>query len=322
LGLQRFSWSFYSSLPRQPPQPTSTLANVTPTTEEAIAVNPTNPNNVVIVSNVVVPAAGMFAAVSFDGGSTWATRIIGDNDNLGAACCDPSLSFDEFGNLFLTYLLNVGNTVPIALSTDGGLSFNIIANIAKPATSKTQTSDERRGLFRFVDQPTIVAAKGEVWVVFNGGGPIVATGAPVTGFGTVGSFIPVEVVAGTNNCTYGDIAIGPDGQVMQVCSLTETGQGGGKIYVNVDPDGLGPPGFGDHSIFVVETHVGGFNFIPPSPTAPLTPSRAWPGTARVVRTMAGYTWSTRWSRRTEATILTFTFATPMMTERPGARACG
>src|SRR5215467_7852944 len=116
--------------------------------EEAIAVNPTNPNNVVIVTNVVVPAAGMFAAVSFDGGVTWTTRIIGDNDNLGAACCDPSLSFDEFGNLFLTYLYNVGNTVPVALSTDGGLSFKPIANIAKPATTKTQTSSERRGLFR------------------------------------------------------------------------------------------------------------------------------------------------------------------------------
>src|SRR5262249_54797571 len=105
--------------------------------EETIAVNPTNPNNIVIVTNVVVPAAGMFAAVSFDGGFTWNTRIIGNNDNLGAACCDPSLSFDKFGNLFLTYLFNVGNTVPVALSTDGGLTFNLIANIAKPASSKT-----------------------------------------------------------------------------------------------------------------------------------------------------------------------------------------
>jgi hypothetical protein len=69
--------------------------------EETIAVNPTNPNNIVIVTNVVVPAAGLFAAVSFDGGSTWTQRIVGNNDNLGAACCDPSLSFDEFGNLFL-----------------------------------------------------------------------------------------------------------------------------------------------------------------------------------------------------------------------------
>src|SRR5213078_4401258 len=168
----------------------------------------------------------------------------------------------EFGNLFLTDLFNIGNTVPVALSTDGGLTFNIIANIAKPASAKLQTSDERRGLFRFVDQPTIVAGKGEVWVVFNGGGPIVATGAPVTGLGEVGSFITPEVVAGTNNCTYGDVAIGPNGQVMQVCTLTESGQGGGKIFVNVDPDGLGPGGFGDR-VFVAQTHVGGFDFIAP-----------------------------------------------------------
>src|SRR5437588_4928760 len=188
--------------------PSTTPANIdvsqrsTNESEETIAVNPLNPSNIVIVTNVVVPAAGMFAAVSFDGGSTWTTRIIGNNDNLGAACCDPSLSFDEFGNLFLTYLFNVGNTVPVALSTDGGLSFNIIANIAKPASSKTQTSNERRGLFRFVDQPTIVAGKGEGWVVFDGGGAIVAAGAPVSGLSEVGGFIAPEVVAGTNNCTY------------------------------------------------------------------------------------------------------------------------
>jgi hypothetical protein len=245
--------------------------------EETIAVNPTNPNNIVIVTNVVVPAAGMFAAVSFDGGSTWSTRIIGNNDNLGAACCDPSLSFDEFGNLFLAYLYNVGNTVPIALSTDGGLTFNMVTNVAKPATAKTQTSDERRGLFRFVDQPTIVAGHGEVWVVFNGGGPIVASGASVTGLGQVGSFTSAVAVAGTNNCTYGDVAIGPKGQVMEVCTLTESGQGGGKIYVNVDPDGLGPAPFGDHSTFVVDTHVGGFDFIPPQPDRSIDaePGLAW-----------------------------------------------
>src|SRR5882762_1501425 len=305
-------------------RPPTTLTNIDVSqlsnneSEETIAVNPTNPNNIVIVTNVVVPAAGMFAAVSLDGGSTWATRIIANNDNLGAACCDPSLSFDEFGNLFLTYLFNVGNTVPVALSTDGGLSFNIIANIAKPASSKTQTSNERRGLFRFVDQPTIVAGKGEVWVVFNGGGPIVATGAPVTALGKVGSFIRPEVVAGSNNCTYGDVGIGPTGQVMQVCTLTESGQGGGKIYVNVDPDGLGPAGFGAHSIFVVETHVGGFDFIPPQPdrSVDAEPGLAW------ARTTAGCTWCIHSSRRTKATTLIFTFATRTMTERPGARAYG
>jgi hypothetical protein len=243
--------------------------------EETIAVNPTNPNNVVEVSNVVVPAAGLLEAISFDGGSTWTTKLIADNDNLGAACCDPSLSFDRYGNLFLTYLYNVGNTVPVALSTDGGITFNLIANIAKPSKSDTNTNGER-ATFRFVDQPTITSGHGEVWIVFNAGGPMVATGASVTGLGQVGSFFPVETVPGTNNCTYGDVAIGPHGKVMQVCTLTESGQGGGKLFVSVDPDGLGSAGFGDRN-FVVHTHVGGFDFIPPQPdrSVDAEPGLAW-----------------------------------------------
>jgi len=93
---------------------------------------------------------------------------------------------------------------------------------------------------------------------------MVAAGAPVMGLGNVGEFDGAQLAPGTNNCTYGDIAIGPEGQVMQVCMLNSTGQGGGKIFVNLDPDGLGPAGFGDR-IFVAATHVGGFDFIPPQP---------------------------------------------------------
>src|SRR5205823_3545974 len=128
-----------------------------------------------------------------DGGQTWSKRIIADgNDNLGDSCCDPSLSFDSYGNLFMTYLFNVENTVPVALSTDGGLTFNIIANIDSSGFSKKGAkgrgaAGERRGLFRFVDQPTITSGHGEVWVVFNAGGPLVTAGAQVTGLGQVGA---------------------------------------------------------------------------------------------------------------------------------------
>ena len=238
--------------------------------EEAIAVNPTNPDNIVIVTNVghgeAGLSAGMFEGVSFDGGKTWTRKLIGlgGNDPLGDACCDPSLAFDRYGNLFLTYLFQVEDEVPIALSTDGGLTFSVIARISAADLPAKKSSGDTRGLFRFVDQPTITAAESEVWVVFNAGGPLVATGAPVTGLGRLGGFGPVEVIHGTNNCTYGDIAIGPSGQVMQACNLTESGQGGGKIFVNVDPDGLGSAGFGDR-VFVTETHVGGFDFIPAQP---------------------------------------------------------
>jgi hypothetical protein len=238
--------------------------------EEAIAVNPTNPNNIVTVTNVghaeAGITAGMFEGVSFDGGATWTRKLIalGGNDPLGDGCCDPSLSFDQYGNLFLSYLYQVEDQVPVALSTDGGVTFTVIANISAADLPAKKSAGDSRGLFRFVDQPTIIAAHNEVWVVFNAGGPMVATGAAVTGTGKVSAFIPVEVVPGSNNCTYGDVAIGPLGQVMQACNLTESGQGGGKIFVNVDPDGLGPAGFGDRT-FVTATHVGGFDFIPPQP---------------------------------------------------------
>src|ERR671937_103567 len=156
--------------------------------EEAIAVNPTNPNNIVMVSNVDFPAAGLFEGVSFDGGQTWTTKLIGNNDNLGDACCDPSLSFDRYGNLFLTYLFNVEDTLPIAFSTDGGLSFHLIANISGIAKRNETGSEKAKGLFHFVDQPTITAAEGDVWVVVNVGGPMGAFGAQVTGLGQVGPF--------------------------------------------------------------------------------------------------------------------------------------
>src|SRR6266700_1663416 len=238
--------------------------------EEAIAVNPANPDNIVTVTNVghaeAGLTAGMFEGVSFDGGKTWTTKLIGlgATDPLGDACCDPSLSFDKYGNLFMTYLYEVEDQVPVALSTDGGLTFHVIANISKADLPGKKGNGDNRGLFRFVDQPTITAAHNEVWVVFNAGGPMAATGAPVRGLGHAGAFIPIEVVHGTNNCTYGDVSIGPSGQVMQACTLTESGQGGGKIFVNVDPDGLGPAGFGDR-VFVTQIHGGGFDFIPAQP---------------------------------------------------------
>src|SRR6266567_6397554 len=144
--------------------------------EETVAVNPTNSNNIVIVTNVDHPAAGLFEGVSFNGGRTWTTKLIGDNDNLKDACCDPSLSFDNYGNLFLAYLFNVEDTLPIALSTDGGLHFHLVANIPGIAKRNGKGAQEK-GLFHFVDQPTITAAEGEAWAVVNVGGPMGAFGA-------------------------------------------------------------------------------------------------------------------------------------------------
>src|SRR5207247_1867035 len=85
--------------------------------ETAVAINPVDPDNVVVFSNATIPA--LVEAVTFDGGVTWVRRRLA----VGVACCDPSLTFDRFGNLFLVYLANGGNAIRADLSTDGGATF-------------------------------------------------------------------------------------------------------------------------------------------------------------------------------------------------------
>src|SRR5712664_4304636 len=62
--------------------PTLTNVNVSQRqsneSEETVAVNPTDPRNIVIETNIAPRAAGLFEAVSFDGGITWPIhRVIG-----------------------------------------------------------------------------------------------------------------------------------------------------------------------------------------------------------------------------------------------------
>src|SRR5689334_5668353 len=73
--------------------------------EDAVAVNPTNPSNVVAMAITFTQAAGLIEGVSFNGGKTWTRQIIGGStsDPLGDICCDEQLAWDRYGNLWMTY---------------------------------------------------------------------------------------------------------------------------------------------------------------------------------------------------------------------------
>ncbi len=224
--------------------------------EDAIAVNPTNPSNVVAMSTLPDVVAGLAVGVSFNGGGSWARRVIGTTgDPLGEICCDEQLAWDRFGYLWMTYLVNTSGDVLVALSTDGGISFTKVADIATNG-----------------DQPSIAVGRNSVWVsyTFFPGTQIKAFGAPVTGLGQFGSFsAPESVPSPHSNGDYGDTAVGPAGQVMVTYQNATNGQGGTNIYTSVDPDGLGPAGFGSGSFAahsrVAHSHVGGFDYIPAQP---------------------------------------------------------
>src|SRR6266480_1640428 len=80
--------------------------------ENAIAVNPTNPSNVVTMSTLPEVPSGLFEGVSFDGGQTWTRKVIGTGAPLGKICCDQQLTFDRYGNLWMVYLLNRNGNIP------------------------------------------------------------------------------------------------------------------------------------------------------------------------------------------------------------------
>jgi hypothetical protein len=224
--------------------------------ECAIIKNPTNHQELFAACNNA--NGGLFAARSTNLGVTWTypdatdqTLADGDPGQGPLACCDPTLAWDSFGNLYLGYLDNMAANVVVLISTDGGLTFNTLATF--PGS---------------VDQPTVVAADTTapgapvaVWVVWNNNGSMRASGAAVTGLGTVGAFVAVQAIPGTNNCSFGDIAIAPSGVVVQTCQNPTGGQGPGSIQVNTDPDGLGLANFGA-AVMATATNVGGFDFIP------------------------------------------------------------
>src|SRR5204863_1926112 len=84
--------------------------------EDAIAINPATPSNVVAMSTLPDVVAGLAVGVSFDSGSTWTRSVIGGStsDPLGAICCDQQLAWDRFGNLWMTYLVNTSGDVLVA----------------------------------------------------------------------------------------------------------------------------------------------------------------------------------------------------------------
>ena len=280
--------------------------------ETTIAIDPTNPNRMFAASNIG-SGSGMFAAYSTDGGTTWAytdptDKVIGDGDpdNVPAACCDPIAIFDKFGNLYLAYLSS-GIAVRVVVSTNGGQSFSgtnfageEFGNFPVPGDKdKPYAELERKGdgkedgegvINQSGDQPTIAtgpsffAGEASVYVSWNGGGVIRTAGTRASGLGAITPFDNTFIatpVAGN----YGDIEVGPIGQVLVTAQVATGGQGPTNINVSLDPDGLGPANFNQQTsipinqkpiymsiidnfgaaVLVTSTNVGGFDFIPAQP---------------------------------------------------------
>lgn len=235
--------------------------------ETTIAINPANPSNLFIASNsrnlhdLSTPLPAQFAAYSMNGGKTWKyvdpkDGTVGDGDDaLPTARYDTSAAFDTFGNLFWAYehYDNPGqtsSTVVVVLSTDGGKTFSVL-DLLRPGKSTDHVF--------LATGPGPGGSGSSVWVSYLGDSPdqTVVQGAPVTGLGAVGAFGPPEKVTGPG-VPGQQIAVGPSGQVL-VSINGET-----QTVTTLDPDGLGPAGFGAPQ-HVTNVKINGRELIPAQP---------------------------------------------------------
>ena len=212
--------------------------------EECIAINPRNPLNLFSSDTWA-----LMTRYSLDGGTTWNDS---DISALPASDGDVSAAFDSFGNL---YLIRFGTNFRIAvgLSTNGGASFIL----------QYQTPDSNLDQPSVTVGPAAVAGQASVWINYTtSSGVQAARGAAVTGLGAIGAFSAAQS-AGTNG-DYGDIVVGPTGQVFTVYQNANGGIGPDVLRGNLDADGLGAGGFGS-TINTTTTQVGSFAPIPAQP---------------------------------------------------------
>jgi hypothetical protein len=198
------------------------------------------------------------------------------------ACCDPSAAYDSFGNLYFLYLaldpITQQSAVVVLLSTDSGQNFEQISEIRSEQFNEPIAVDRCE-----VTTATLPDGSAAVWISyvdFGSAAPTIsAAGSSATGLGVIGPTYrgllgpiqtPQKVPQGgpgtganlPHNLAH--INIGPEGQVS--VAHQEVGRNPlDKIYVNTDPDGLGPAPFGN-AVFVDATQLTFFEPTPGQPT--------------------------------------------------------
>ncbi|HEY8748441.1 MAG TPA: sialidase family protein [Tepidisphaeraceae bacterium] len=244
---------------------TPTIANAAklagPQSNESVAINPANPQEVFVASDN--DQSSIYFAKSVDGGTTWTGKAMFTGaDGFPQAFGNPSLATDKYGNLFLAYETSDTHAVEVLMSYDSGANFHIIDRI------KT-----------FNSEPVVATGTNAVWVAFRqqpgagatgsiAAGGAVAYGAQVTGLGRVKSFKAETITTVQSNVH--DLAVGPAGQVT-AAYVFSTAAGPQQIYTSTDLDGLGHQGFGAANNQIA-TQVGNHDLVPPQNTAGIDPS--------------------------------------------------
>ncbi len=102
--------------------------------EPNIAVNPTNPQHIVVSWMGLILTNGQLkiaikSRATFNGGSSWSTAYTHPHYGTGYGSADPTMAFDKNGKVYLAYIDYKQNPdsggIYITRSTDGGLNWDV-----------------------------------------------------------------------------------------------------------------------------------------------------------------------------------------------------
>ena len=236
-------------------------------------VNPANPLNLFMAANHYDGSRTTVMGVrSFNGGQSWTTIT---TDFMGNSYCDPSVAFDRFGNLFVSYLrwdgISTGShAIVILLSTDGGTTFSTLRTITDSDNSFDQP--------RISTGPGGSTAPSSLWVTAWDSRYMKATGTAVTGPGAVSAqWTPLTQLPDSRDYDFGSVAIGPAGQVAIAFGQNTPGSLWGPTItkISVNPDGLSQSSF--ETSVVMNNQMGWAQRMPARPFkgAGVQPWLAW-----------------------------------------------
>ena len=250
--------------------------------ETAVTINPTNSEFVFMAARNEL--GGLYTARSTNGGVSWTNKLIGRTSipaagDIPRAYGNTSVAWDSFGNLFVAFLSqnSAGSSatyVALAVSRDGGSTFyapyGTGAAIVLPAVTPAWTGD----------QPTVTAGPGangvpgSVWLTYWSKGGILVSGANVSASGTVSNFVSLVLPSQPAGVNFGDIAIGPHGEVA--VTYGPNSGASGSLYVQFNTNGAVNAPF-DAPMLVTSVNIGGFSYIPAQPDWGIDPEAglAW-----------------------------------------------
>ena len=130
----------FASVSAQVPGANVNVSNIASAqSETGIAKNPTNPLNLVSVSNNLGDLTKLGVWFSIDGGANWTANFIDENeDGFGAADIrfDGNVVFDSDGKVYVVYsTTGTGNRLLLASSTDGGQNFGQVTTVTLDGAS-------------------------------------------------------------------------------------------------------------------------------------------------------------------------------------------